>query len=214
MDTWAALFERATPVETDRPAIRERLTARRDERQDRADGDRNDQRHSGEANDRSEPNQRDNGQTDPTRLVAGANVLTADLLVGGPARATLDHVRSHDWLTLVASDPLLGDAEAVIADLADESLATAWRTRIDAECCRVEHPGSDHPALASAIAGDAGHVLTFDERLTSAKAGLDLRRYAISVRTPAAFRTVFDPGLVYEGVVGDSYPGPDSDPRG
>nr|WP_136689456.1 hypothetical protein [Halorhabdus amylolytica] len=153
-------------------------------------------------------------ETDPTRVAAGADVLAADLLIGGPARETLDHVRGHDWLTLVASDPLVGDTEAIVSSLADDDLAGVWRARIDEDRHRVEHPEGDHPALASAIAGKAGHVLTFDERLTGPKAGVSLQRYAISVRTPAAFATVFDPAAVYEGLVGDSYPGPDADPRG
>ncbi|HMB50092.1 MAG TPA: hypothetical protein VKM69_05475, partial [Natronoarchaeum rubrum] len=59
-----------------------------------------------------------NDAPDPARIVAGADVLAADALVGGPARAALDHVRSHSWIDLVASDHLLDDAEAVIADLA------------------------------------------------------------------------------------------------
>jgi hypothetical protein len=32
---------------------------------------------------------------DPTRVVADADVLAADLLVGGVARDALDHVRAH-----------------------------------------------------------------------------------------------------------------------
>ncbi|WP_135667627.1 DUF7384 family protein [Halorhabdus rudnickae] len=151
--------------------------------------------------------------SEPTRVVADADVLAADLLVGGPAREALDHVRGHDWLMLVASDPLVADAEAVIGTLAETDLAAAWRARFEDERCRVEHPPGDHPALASAIAGDAGHVLTFDDRLTGPKAGVSLQQYAISVRTPAAFATVFDPAAVYEGFVGDRYPGPDADPR-
>ena len=152
-------------------------------------------------------------ETDPTRVVADADVLAADLLVGGPAREALDHVRAHDWLSLVASDPLIDDAAAVVTDLASEDLETAWRKRIENARRRVEHPAGDHPALASAVAGGAGHVLTFDERLTDPKVGATLRKYAISVRTPAAFVTVFDPAAVYEGFVGEDYPGPDADPR-
>jgi len=151
--------------------------------------------------------------TDPTRLVADADVLAADLLVGGPAREALDYVRAHDWLTLIASDPLLDDAEAVIAALADDDLATAWRRRIGTDCRPVDQPEGDHPALASAIAGDAGHVLTFDGRLTGPEAGVSLRRYDLSVRPPAAFVSVFDPAALYEGFVGESYSGPDADPR-
>lgn len=152
-------------------------------------------------------------ESDPTRIVADADVLAADLLVGGPAREVLDRVREHDWLTLVASDALLADAQAVIADIAGQSLATDWRARIDRECHSVAHPDGDHPALASAVAGDAGHVLSFDEGLTDAQAGVALRQYTISVRSPAAFLAVFDAASLYEATVGEDYPGPDRDPR-
>ncbi|MFC6737595.1 hypothetical protein ACFQEQ_15235, partial [Halolamina salina] len=59
----------------------------------------------------------------PARIVADSDVLAADLLVGGDARECLDHVRSHSWLTLVASDPLLDDAEAAIRGVAVADLA-------------------------------------------------------------------------------------------
>jgi predicted nucleic acid-binding protein len=152
-------------------------------------------------------------ESDPTRIVADADVLAADLLVGGPAREALDRVREHDWLTLVASDALLADAEAVIADIAGQSLATDWRNRIESDRHSVDHPDGDHPALASAVAGDAGHVLTCDENLTGAEAGLALRKYTVSVRTPGAFLAVFDPESLYEATVGDDYPSPDYDSR-
>ncbi|WP_181685124.1 DUF7384 family protein [Halorhabdus salina] len=151
--------------------------------------------------------------SDPTRLVADADVLAADLLVGGQARRVMDHIREHDWLALLASDALLDDAEAVIADISGPSLATDWRDRIDRECHLVAHPDGDHPALASAVAGDAGHVLSFDEQLTGARAGVALRKYTISVRSPAAFLAVFDAPALYEATVGDDYSGPDRDPR-
>ena len=56
-------------------------------------------------------------EADPTWVVADADVLAADLLCGeaaeNPARTALDHVRRHSWMSLVASDPLLDDAQAV-----------------------------------------------------------------------------------------------------
>ena len=69
---------------------------------------------------------------DPTRVVADADVLAADLLVGGNARAALDHLRRHSWTTLVASDALLDDTETVVAALATAELATAHRDRLEA----------------------------------------------------------------------------------
>jgi hypothetical protein len=148
------------------------------------------------------------------RLVADADVLAADLLVGGPAREALDLPRSHSWISLVASDPLLDDAEAVVEACADPALAGDWRDRIEDLRERVEHPEGDHPALASALAGDAVHVLSFDDRLRSAKAGANLRAYGdVSVKTPSGFVGLFDPESMYEVAVGGAYPGPDRDPR-
>jgi hypothetical protein len=150
----------------------------------------------------------------PARAVAGADVLAADLLVGGVARAALDHVRAHSWIDLVASDPLLDDAKAVIADVADADLAVDWRERVEAERVPVDHPAGDQPALASAYRGDAAHVLSFDEELNSVETAARLQgRTAMSVRHPKAFDAVFDPASLYDAVVGGEYPGPDRDPR-
>ena len=152
----------------------------------------------------------------PVRIVADADVLAVDLLVGGPAREALDHVRAHSWLELVASDPLLDDAEAVIADLADADLASDWRERIDPLRVRVEQTPGDHPALAAVLAGNAAHLLTFDERLQGARAGAQLRQRLptnTSVKSPDAFARLFDPAALYPEVAGGEYPGPDRDPR-
>lgn len=152
---------------------------------------------------------------DPARLVADADVLAADLLVGGEAREAMDAVRSHSWLELVASDPLLADAAAVVAELADEDLAADWRERVAELRVPVEHPPGDHPALASAYHGGAAHLLSFDERLRSAGAGVALReRVDTSVKAPAAFVRLFDPERLHPALVGGEYPGPDRDPRG
>lgn len=152
---------------------------------------------------------------DPTRIVADADVLAADLLVGGAARDALDHVRAHSWLTLVASDPLLEDAQAVIATLAEDSLAADWRDRIGRECETVDQPDGDHPGLASAYNGTAAHLLSFDEGLGSATANLSLQAHMqVSVRTPDAFAALFDAQSLYEATHDDAYPGPDCDPRG
>ncbi|MFB6121870.1 MAG: hypothetical protein ABEJ78_00215 [Haloferacaceae archaeon] len=150
----------------------------------------------------------------PARVVADADVLAADLLVGGSARDALDALRRHSWTALVASDPLLDDAEAVIEELADCSLAADWRQRVEAWRDPVSHPAGDHPALASALHGGAMHVLTFDEALTSAQAGAVIRdRAEVSVRSPRAFAALFDAESLYRAVEGGDYPGPDRDPR-
>ncbi|MFC7227890.1 hypothetical protein N0B31_10800 [Salinirubellus salinus] len=152
---------------------------------------------------------------DPTRVVADADVLAADLLVGGDARRALDALREHSWLTLVASDPLLDDAEAVVSELADDSLAADWRERVEAWREPVEQTPGDHPGLASAHAGGAAHLLSFDERLTSAAGGANLKGHVdVSVRTPRAFAAVFRPERLWPEVGEGTYPGPDRDPRG
>lgn len=150
----------------------------------------------------------------PARVVAGADVLAADLLVGGAAREALDHVRRHSWIDLVASDALLDRTERLVASLADPALAADHRDRLAADRVAVEHPPEDHPALASAYQGQAAHLLSYDERLRSAKAGLTLQpRVSVSVRPPDAFARLFDPESLYEAVEGGAYPGPDRDPR-
>lgn len=151
---------------------------------------------------------------DPARVVADADVLAADLLVGGAARDALDCVRRHSWVELVATAPLLEDAEAVVAELADEGLAGDWRERVEAECVLVEQEPGDHPALAAARGGEAAHLLSFDEGLGSARTGATLRKYVdTSVKRPRAFARLFDPAALYEAVEGGEYPGPDRDPR-
>ena len=148
------------------------------------------------------------------RVVADADVLAADVLVGGPSRAALDVVRAHSWLDLVATEALLSDAESVIDAVADRSLAAAWREAIDPLATVVEQPATDHPALAAAYRGEAAHVVSLDERLTGAAAGAELRAAMdVSVRAPEAFVSVFDPETAYELCFDDGYPGPDRDPR-
>ncbi len=151
---------------------------------------------------------------DPASVVADADVLAADLLVGGAARDALDYVRSHSWVELIASDPLVDDAAALIRRFASEELARDWRDRTEHERVRVEHPTGDHPALASAYRGQAAHVLSFDEQLGSVQTGASLQGHAsMSVRHPKAFAAVFDPESLYGALHEGEYPGPDSDPR-
>jgi len=153
-------------------------------------------------------------QPNPARVVADADVLAADLLVGGVAREALDHARSHSWVELVASDALLAETEHLVSQLADADLAADHRERLEAERVAVDQPEGDHPALASAYQGNAAHLLSYDERLRSAKAGLTLQpRVAVSIRPPDAFAQLFDPESLYDVVEGGAYPGPDRDPR-
>lgn len=151
---------------------------------------------------------------DPASVVPDADVLAADLFEDGPARRAVDLVLEHDWMTLVSSEPLLDDAAAIIADLGDPSLAADWRERIDGEATIVEHPPGDHPGLAAALAGDAAHLLTLDESLSSAATGVALStRVKASVRNPAAFVQIFDAASLYEAVEGGEYTGPDRERR-
>jgi len=153
-------------------------------------------------------------QPNPARVVADADVLAADLLIGGDAREALDHVRRHSWVELVASDPLLDQTERLVTQLADADLAADHRERLEAERVAVDQPDGDHPGLASAYQGNAAHLLSYDERLRSAKAGLTLQpRISVSVRPPDAFARLFDPESLYDVVEGGAYPGPDRDPR-
>ncbi|GAA0715504.1 hypothetical protein J2744_001946 [Halorubrum trapanicum] len=150
----------------------------------------------------------------PARVVADADALAADLLVGGAARDALDALRSHAWTTLVASDPLLDDAEAAIASLSDPDLAADWRAAVEAWREPVAQPPGDHPALASAYRGGAMQIVSLDPSLTGPGAAAGLRdRLPVSVREPRAFATVFDPAKLYPEAVGGEYPGPDRDPR-
>lgn len=151
---------------------------------------------------------------DYRRIVADADVLAADLLCGGDARGVMNEVRSHSWLELVVTTVLVDDAESVVATLGDDRLAADWRATVDDwdQVTVVEQPGDDHPALAAAYRGDALHVVSMDDDLQTARTGAGLRGLMdVSVRSPAAFTSVFDPAAVYELVYDDPYPGPDRD---
>ena len=150
----------------------------------------------------------------PARVVADADVLAADLFVGGPAREALDCVRRHSWVELLASDALLAETATLVATLADDGLAADWRERIDPERVAVSHPDGDHPGLATAYRGGAAHLLSFDETLTSTGTNLSIQPHAsLSIRPPTAFARLFDPKPLYESLHDDAYPGPDCDPR-
>ncbi|MFC4358084.1 hypothetical protein ACFO0N_09005 [Halobium salinum] len=209
-ETWADLFGRAAAFDADEAAVRAALERRRErDHADRAGGD------DGEG---ATPGPSEPPDPTPARVVADADVLVADLLVGGDARRALDALREHSWTTLVASDALLDDAEAVLGAVADDALAADWRERVEAWREPASHPAGDHPALGSAYRGGAMHLLTLDPRLQTAQAGAKLKkRVEMSVRHPRAFATLFDGAKLYPTVVdegGDEeYPGPDRDPR-
>lgn len=163
----------------------------------------------------SDPQERAPNRTNPARVVADADVLVADILVGEHARDAIDCVRRHSWMVLVATPTLLDDAAAIIGELADDRLATEWRELVGSTCLLVDQRAGDHPALAAAHNGNAAHILSFDEELGSPRAGAALRRYVeTSVKRPEAFATLFDPEGLYPEVEGGEYPGPDTDPRG
>lgn len=205
---WQSLFDRAAPIDVDEEDVREALARVRDRT---ANGDAN------AGSDDSEDQTQSPLEPTPGRVVADADVLAADLLVGDPARAALEALWRHSWTRLIASDALLDDAEAVVAELAgsaDASLAAEWRATVSEWREPVAHPADDHPALGSAYRGGAMHVLSLDDRLTSAGAAATLRdRVPVSVREPRAFAAVFDAERLYPEVRDGDYPGPDREPR-
>ncbi|MFC7069409.1 DUF7384 family protein [Halobaculum lipolyticum] len=207
MDSWATLFERGEAAGVDAAAVTDALRERRASAGTETEtGTEDDDDRTAASTDRPEPS--------PARVVADADVLAADLLVGGAARDALDPLRAHSWTTLVASDALLDDAAAVIADLADADLAAGWRAKAESWREPVAQPAGDHPALASAYRGGAMHVLSFDDRLTAAGTAAGLNdHFPVSVREPRAFATLFDAARLYPEVGDGEYPGPDRDPR-
>lgn len=232
MPTWGELFDRAADpvaVEEIQATLAERRERRaREQHTEHGGSPRGETRVGTRSTPREERDAPDaterraggerGGRPDPTRIVADADVLVADLLAGGDARASLDAVRAHSWTTLVATEPLLDDAAVVIEELAGPSLATAWRGKVAELVTVVDQPPSDHPALAAALHGHAAHVLTFDGALTGAAGNARVRsRVETSPKTPAAFARLFDPAKLYaatrSGGEPDAYPGPDRDPR-
>ena len=205
---WATLFERAGDAGVEADDVSEAL-ARHRERMERR----------GEETEHDEAMERDGAtetppEPSPARVVADADVLAADLLVGDTSREALEGVWRHSWIELLASDQLLADAEATIAGLSTPELAADWREIVADWREPVTHPAGDHPGLASAYRGGAMHLLSFDRVLSSPRAGAELRgRVPLSVREPRAFATVFDARGLYLEAVGGEYPGPDRPPR-
>ena len=215
--SWGELFERARSVETTEAAVRETLARRRERGLDRLAADVDVATDADSEGDDSERGDDPPESVLPTRIVADADVLAADLLLGGSSRETVDVARAHSWLDLAASDPLLSDARATIdavAGDADPDLADDWLARVASARVAVDHPAGDPPGLASAYRGGAAHLLTLNEQLTTARAGLSVQPHAaLSVRRPEAFGAVFDAAALYAAAVGGDYPGADRDPR-
>jgi len=194
--SWGALFERAPETVT----IAEIRSALAEHRAETAANEETDAQST--VDEPPEPS--------PTRVVADADVLAADCCLDGPSRAVLDELYAHSWMTLVASDRLLADAECVIASVASQSLADEWREQIDGWRQRVDHPAGDQPAVGSAYRGGAMQLLSFDDTLTSSAAGTALNKHVpISVRQPDAFRLLFDAESLYATTHDEPYPGPD-----
>ncbi|OYR46420.1 MULTISPECIES: hypothetical protein [unclassified Halorubrum] len=205
--TFADLFERAADRDATEDAVRVALADRRSGSGSGGESD------DGDAESDADVSPADR-EPSPARVVADADVLATDLLVGGAAREALDALRAHSWTTLVASDALLDDAEAVIAEISDADLAADWRDAVEAWREPTAHPAGDHPALASAYRGAAMQVVSLDPSLTGAEAAAGLRdRLPVSVREPRAFAAVFSAENLYPEAVGGEYPGPDRDPR-
>ena len=205
---WDQLVDQPPSVTTDE--IQAALSARRTETQDAG----TETQDSGSGMDDTAAAVTQPVDAEPTRIVADADVLAADLLVGDDARRALSPLWQHSWTTLVASDTLLADAAAVIGAVATPDLAADWRELVDSWRDSVVHPGGDHPALGSAYRGGAMHLLSFDDDLTSTAAGAALtQRFQVSVRSPAAFARLFDPKSLYPTVADDDYRGPDREPR-
>lgn len=202
--SWSQLFEETATSDYVAADVRDALASRRS--RDRQ-GDTGESIAAESVDSEPEP------PGDPmTRVVADADVLALDVLRAGASREAMDLVRSHDWIGLLASEALLQDGRAVLTALAGESVAASWLEVIGDRVVRYDHPVGDHPALATAVAGEARHVLSLDADLQTAGAGLAIRRDAnveTSVRSPEAFVRLFDPATVYEAVYDEEYPGPD-----
>ncbi|MGM0605382.1 MAG: DUF7384 family protein [Halobacteriota archaeon] len=209
--SWESLFDRASTFEVSVESLLETLRAHRGERDGSDTEPHRPERAASTASDAvAEPI-----ASSPARVVADADVLAADLFgADDGARGAIEALWRHSWIELVASDALVADAEAVIAALGDEPLASTWGEQIHEWRFPVAHPRGDHPALGSAYRGGAMHVLSLDPSLTSSNAATALNeRFPVSVREPAAFEVLFDAESLYADVESGPYPGPDRSPR-
>tara|TARA_A100001037_G_scaffold238258_1_gene217603 strand:+ start:894 stop:1304 length:411 start_codon:yes stop_codon:yes gene_type:complete len=127
------------------------------------------------------------------RVVVDSGVLVEDAKKEKSAKIVMDIIRKSPEMVIIASMPLLDEAQKVIeTDLGGE-LADRWREDIESICEIVDHLEEDHPALASAYVGNAQHIISRDERLTNAKAGVAIRtKIETSVKRPDAFVKLFE----------------------
>ncbi len=134
---------------------------------------------------------------DPTCIVADVDVLAADLFIDGFAREALSMIRETPALSLVLTDTLIDQTVAVIEHFGDTELADTWEHRVRTDFETVEPVLAGHPGLVAAAAASAGTLLSHDERLQRARAGVAIRaRVATSVKSPRAFVSIVDPSTL------------------
>ena len=127
------------------------------------------------------------------RVVVDSGVLAGDVKKEKSAKIVMEIIRRSPWIVIIASIPLLDEAQTVIETDFGEELAKKWREDIESMCEIVDHLEGDHPALASAYVGNAQHIISRDERLTNAKAGVAIRtKIETSVKRPDAFVKLFE----------------------
>ena len=127
------------------------------------------------------------------RVVVDSGVLAGDVKKEKSAKIVMEIIRRSPWIVIIASIPLLDEAQTVIETDFGEELEKKWREDIESMCEIVDHLEGDHPALASAYVGNAQHIISGDEMLTNAKAGVAIRtKIETSVKRPDAFVKLFE----------------------
>ena len=127
------------------------------------------------------------------RVVVDSEVLAEDAKGEKSAKVAMEIIRECQWIVLVASIPLLDEAQKMVEMELGMELAKKWRVSTESVCEIVDHPKRDHPALASAYMGNAQHIISRDQRLTSVKAGVAIRaKVETSVKKPEAFVNLFE----------------------
>ena len=127
------------------------------------------------------------------RVVVDSGVLAGDVKKEKSAKIVMEIIRRSPWIVIIASIPLLDEAQKVIETELGGELAKKWREDIESMCEIVDHSEGDHPALASAYVGNAQHIISGDEMLTNAKAGVAIRtKIETSVKRPDAFVKLFE----------------------
>ena len=127
------------------------------------------------------------------RVVVDSGVLAGAVKKEKSAKIVMEIIRRSPWIVIIASIPLLDEAQKVIETELGGELAKKWREDIESMCEIVDHLEGDHPALASAYVGNAQHIISGDEMLTNAKAGVAIRtKIETSVKRPDAFVKLFE----------------------